>query len=88
MKLVFTQPTAASCRAVNDLLNSPTIEDLVEECEALLYEIECRIRNSDRDKARLAAVRRRVFSIVPFVKPARRHVRAKASVTRLSSKGD
>ena len=91
MKLVFTQPAAASSRAVNDLLNSPTIEDLVDECEAILYEIECRIRRASDDRARLMAVRKRALSAIPSLKPAPVRRRARPTGSKASAvlpKGD
>jgi Tfp pilus assembly ATPase PilU len=68
MKLVPRNDTEKSAY-VNTMLNAPTVQDLVAETEALIYELEKRMLKSVEDHKALSAARDKALAAqrrVPF----------------------
>lgn len=61
MKLVSSHELSGR---VNGLLNAPTVEELVTEAEALVYEIERRMVKAVADHDALAAARDKAMTVV------------------------
>ncbi len=59
MRLVPRDP-AALFTCVNEQLNTPTVEDLVQEAEAVIFELERRMRKAEQEQRALSTARDKV----------------------------
>ena len=62
MKLVRTRTELADY--LNGQLDAPTVEALVEEAEAVVFELERRMQKAERDRQLLGATRDRVQAVL------------------------